>query len=72
MSAAHQEYELPHPKRYAEIRGLLHALQKHLFKDQKDLGAEFANAFNPLPLPTLALLFTIVSLASALHGLITE
>lgn len=64
-----QEFERSPPKRYAEVRFLLDALQEHLFKDRKDFGAEFASAFNPLPLPLLALLLTCVSTAY-LHVLV--
>ncbi|THG93124.1 hypothetical protein EW026_g8025 [Hermanssonia centrifuga] len=54
----YKDFDRADPCGYAELRLLLHGLQQHLFKDRHSLGAENIQAFNPLPLATLALLLT--------------
>lgn len=49
------------PQKYGEHDIFSRAMREHLFKNAYDLGAQYHMMFNPLPLPTLALLFTIVS-----------
>ncbi|PSS16472.1 hypothetical protein PHLCEN_2v3247 [Hermanssonia centrifuga] len=45
---------------YAQATFLLEALQEACFKSKKDIGVVFADYFNPLPLPLMALLLTMV------------
>ncbi|THG94353.1 hypothetical protein EW026_g7103 [Hermanssonia centrifuga] len=54
----YKDFDRTDPRGYAELRLLLRGLQQHLFKDRHSLGAENIQAFNPLPLATLALLLT--------------
>ncbi|PSR76753.1 hypothetical protein PHLCEN_2v8238, partial [Hermanssonia centrifuga] len=56
----YKDYDRSDPRGYTEVRLLLRGLQQHLFKNHRSLGAEYVRAFKPLPLPTLALLLTIV------------
>ncbi|KAF7798193.1 hypothetical protein EIP86_009410, partial [Pleurotus ostreatoroseus] len=48
------------PRGYAELRFPLQALHTQLFRERDHIGNEESTAFNPLPLPTLALVLTIV------------
>ncbi|THG93748.1 hypothetical protein EW026_g7575 [Hermanssonia centrifuga] len=45
---------------YAQATFLLEALQEACFKSKKDIGVVFVDYFNPLPLPLMALLLTMV------------
>lgn len=46
-----------------EVTLLMRAL-RGLFKSKTDLGSRFQARFNPMPLPTIAFLLTIVSMVT--------
>lgn len=48
------------PEGYAQHPLLMSALQEHLFGSPRDIGSRNQHKFNPVPLPTIAFLFTIV------------
>ena len=51
------------------------AIKESFFKNKKDIGVKYANYFNPMPLETIALIVTMVSVpvrvCSALVFLLT-
>ena len=55
-----KDFDADDPQYYAEDSLLLRALQQELFKDDEDVGVECSKDFDPMPLPTLALLLTCV------------
>ncbi|EKM58916.1 uncharacterized protein PHACADRAFT_180964 [Phanerochaete carnosa HHB-10118-sp] len=54
----YKDFDADKPEVYAEVPMLMHALQKRLFSNEHDIGAEFHAAFDPLPIPTIAFLLT--------------
>lgn len=71
---SYKDFHDASPQRYAEDPLLLQILQRALFKDDRDIGAQFRAAFDPVPFPVLAFLLTCVeySLDAWASGELTE
>ncbi|KAI0682795.1 hypothetical protein BC835DRAFT_1524448 [Cytidiella melzeri] len=56
----YEEFTLDPPRGLAQVSIIRHALQELVFRGDTSPGAEFSALFDPLPLPTIALLLAMV------------
>ncbi|GJE90517.1 hypothetical protein PsYK624_066570 [Phanerochaete sordida] len=56
----YKDHESDTPAVFAEVPILMSSLQQELFSSPTDIGPEFADMFDPMPIPVLALLLTCV------------
>ncbi|GJE96277.1 hypothetical protein PsYK624_124710 [Phanerochaete sordida] len=56
----HKIWDTESPASYGEHDMFALALREQFFRDAQDVGAVHQDKFNPIPLPTLALLFTVI------------
>jgi hypothetical protein len=56
-----KEFTLNPPRGLGQVDIILRTLQEVAFRGTKPFGMQFRRLFNPLPLPTIALLLTMVS-----------